>query len=441
MSAARALIAPATLLFGALPALAGTPVQLRAIELQSQPGGATLTLNLSGPVRPHLMRLHSPERLVVDLPATVRHAPLPEAGTDGVVSAMRSGVHEDHTLRLVLELKRAMAARLLPMNTADAYRWRVAIGTAPVLTATIKRQVLMPAAAVAAAASVAEPPSLRSASAPDTEPLPAPSPMQHSVRAAHAPHGEHDIIVAVDAGHGGDDPGATGADGTHEKDVTLAIARALAARIDEQPGMHAVLTRSGDYFVELRRRMERASAAHADMFVSIHADAVRDREVTGASVYILSERGASSEAAKKLAEQQNAVDLKGGISLADQAPGVRSILLDVAQKESIGDSVEAADRVLTALDRVGAVRKREVQQAAFVVLKSPDIPSMLVETAYISNPAEERKLRTPEQQQQLAQAIFSGIDAYFRKHPPEGSRYAREPEATQPGVELARTSP
>jgi N-acetylmuramoyl-L-alanine amidase len=245
------------------------------------------------------------------------------------------------------------------------------------------------------------------------------------VRAAHAPRGEHSIIVAVDAGHGGDDPGATGLYGTHEKIVTLAIARALAARIDRQPGMHAVLTRDGDYFVELRKRMQRAHAAHADMFVSIHADAVLDRAVSGASVYILSERGASSEAARTLAEQQNAADLKGGISLAQQRPDVRSVVLDVAQSANIGQSVEAADRVLGALDQVGAVRKREVQQAAFVVLKSPDIPSLLVETAYISNAGEERKLRDPDEQQRLAEAIFGGIDAYFRQFPPEGSQYAR----------------
>jgi N-acetylmuramoyl-L-alanine amidase len=260
------------------------------------------------------------------------------------------------------------------------------------------------------------------------------------VRAAHEPQGEHGIIIAVDAGHGGDDPGATGVSGTREKVVTLAIARALAARIDREPGMHAVLTRDGDYFVELRDRMNRAHAAHADMFVSIHADAVRDRGVSGASVYILSERGASSEAARKLAEQQNAADLKGGISLSDQRPDVSAVLLDVAQNANIGQSVEAADRVLGALDHVGAVRKREVQQAAFVVLKSPDIPSLLVETAYISNASEERKLRAPGEQQRLADAIFSGIDSYFRKFPPDGSQYARTHGAgTDNGVELARS--
>jgi N-acetylmuramoyl-L-alanine amidase len=159
--------------------------------------------------------------------------------------------------------------------------------------------------------------------------------------------------------------------------------------------------------------------------VALHADAVREREVSGASVYILSERGASSVAAKLLAEKENAADLKGGISLAGQRPDIRSVLLDLTQSAAIGQSVEAADRVLGALDRVGAVRKHDVQQAAFVVLKSPDIPSMLVETAYISNPLEERKLSSPAEQSRLADAIFSGIDGYFRKYPPEGSQYSR----------------
>jgi N-acetylmuramoyl-L-alanine amidase len=189
--------------------------------------------------------------------------------------------------------------------------------------------------------------------------------------------------------------------------------------------MHAVLTRDGDYFVDLVERRRRAQKAHADMFVSIHADAIRDREVAGASVYILSERGASSQAAKILAEEQNAADLKGGISLAAQQPDLRPVLLDLSQSASMGESSEAADRVLNALDSVGAIRKHEVQQAAFVVLKSPDIPSMLIETAYISNPAEERMLRSPSQQQRLADAICGGISGYFRKFPPEGSLFAR----------------
>lgn len=235
------------------------------------------------------------------------------------------------------------------------------------------------------------------------------------------------MIVAVDAGHGGMDPGATGPDGTHEKDVTLAIARLLAARIERTPGMRAVLTRDGDYFVTLLGRIERAQAAHADLFVSIHADSVRDPAISGASVYILSERGASSPAARELADEENAADLRGGVSLSSQAPSLRSVLLDLSQNASIGQSGEAAQDVLDALDGIGDAHKREVQRAAFVVLKSPFVPSMLVETAYISNPADERRLCNPQRQQALAEAIFRGIADYFRQYPPQGSLFARSP--------------
>ena len=406
--------------------------ELHRVALQADRQGAVLTLSLSAPVAPHVFRLQNPERLVIDLPGTRRRATLPQPPEDCVVTALRSGERQGRTLRLVVELRAPLRPQLQPITRANGYQLRIALAAGAgggVQASSEAAATTVTAVATRTAATMAP------AAAPAAAPQPA-----RSVRTAHAPQGEHNIIIAVDAGHGGDDPGATGLSGTHEKVVTLAIARALAARIDREPGMHAVLTRDGDYFVELRDRMDRARAAHADMFVSIHADAVRDRGVSGASVYILSERGASSEAARTLAEQQNAADLKGGISLSEQRPDVRSVVLDLAQSANIGQSVEAADRVLGALDRVGAVRKREVQQAAFVVLKSPYMPSLLVETAYISNASEERKLRAPAEQQRLADAIFSGIDSYFRKFPPDGTQYARSHgEGTDNGVELARS--
>jgi N-acetylmuramoyl-L-alanine amidase len=395
-------------------------VQLESIGLRADERGALLTLSLSGPVAQHVFRLHNPERLVIDLPATQRHGKLPALQSAGPVVCVRSG-RQAEQLRLVVELRRPAAARLQSSVVAAHYRLQIAFGhalpPAPAFAATTRPTSAQPATSSPLLAEGAA--------------------ATRHVLAVHAPQGQREVIVAVDAGHGGDDPGATGMSGTHEKDVTLAIARALAGRIDREPGMRAALTRNGDYFVALPHRIERARAAHADMFVSIHADAIRDRDVSGASVYILSERGASSEAAKLLAEQENAADLKGGISLSEQRPDVRSVLLNLSQNAAIGQSVEAADRVLTALDRVGAVRKREVQQAAFVVLKSPDIPSMLVETAYISNPLEERKLRSPSEQERLAEAIFSGIDSYFRKFPPEGSLYAHASERVASDTDLA----
>jgi N-acetylmuramoyl-L-alanine amidase len=234
-----------------------------------------------------------------------------------------------------------------------------------------------------------------------------------------------DIIVAIDAGHGGQDPGATGRSGTREKDVVLGIARALARRIDAEPGMRAVLTRGNDTFIPLRERMTLARAGRADLFVSVHADAIANRSVSGSSVYVLSDRGASNESARWLAERENAADLKGGVSLGDKQGQLASVLMDLSQTASIGSSMEAAGRVLGYMDRIGEVRKSQVQQAAFVVLKSPDIPSMLVETAYISNPDEEKRLRTPQHQERIANAIFAGVRDYFRSSPPDGSLFAQ----------------
>jgi N-acetylmuramoyl-L-alanine amidase len=411
-------------LLGPAVALAQSPVRLERLSIDAQSHVTLLTLALSGPAAVHLFHLHAPERLVLDLPDTRRGVTVPSPPADSVVLRVRTGYPQPHQLRVVLELAHAVPVHAGHCVGSGACVLRIALGEGGEL-----------AVAGAPASAIAP-----STVAPSAVAAPAPAPLRTHAAAHAPPSGERAVIVAVDAGHGGMDPGATGAGGTREKDVTLAIARALAARIDAAPGMRAVLTRAGDQFVPLRNRMERAAAAHADMFVSIHADAIRDREVSGASVYILSERGASSEAARMLADQENAADLKGGISLADQSPDLRPLLLSLSQSASISASGEAADRVLGALDGVGAVRRREVQQAAFVVLKSPDIPSLLVETAYISNPAEERLLRTPAQQQRLAGAVFSGIERYFQDNPPEGSQFAHRHERDA-RAEVARNAP
>jgi N-acetylmuramoyl-L-alanine amidase len=252
---------------------------------------------------------------------------------------------------------------------------------------------------------------------------------ERPLRAAHAPPDARDLIIAVDAGHGGEDPGAIGKNGTREKDVVLAIARQLSAQINAESGMRAVLTRDGDYFVPLRDRMRRARAHQADLFVSVHADAIADRSVDGSSVYILSQHGASNEAARWLADRENASDLIGGVSLDDKSDLLASVLLDVSQTVAMNASQVAAERVLRQLSQAGEVRKPQVQQAGFMVLKSPDIPSMLVETAYISNPQEERRLRTSAQQAKLAAAIHRGVHDYFYANPPTGTRISQLAEA------------
>jgi N-acetylmuramoyl-L-alanine amidase len=251
-----------------------------------------------------------------------------------------------------------------------------------------------------------------------------------TVRAVHAPgDGDRDVIIAVDAGHGGVDPGAIGRGGTREKDVTLAIARALAERINAEAGMHAVLTRDRDEFLELRDRIARARAARADLFISVHADWIADRGVSGASVYVLSVHGASSEAARWLAERENSADLVGGARGDDQG-ALEPVLIDAAQNEIIGVSASAAQRVVSALEGVGEIRKAQVQRAGFMVLKSRYIPSMLIETAYISNPAEELRLRSTREQARLADAIAGGVRSYFTLNPPDGTRFKRQRRST-----------
>jgi N-acetylmuramoyl-L-alanine amidase len=242
------------------------------------------------------------------------------------------------------------------------------------------------------------------------------------------------VIVAVDAGHGGQDPGAIGHGGTREKDVTLSIARTLAERINSERGMRAILTRDRDEFLVLRDRIGRARLAKADMFISIHADSIANRDVSGASVYVLSEHGATNEAARWLADRENAADLMGGVKLDDKDKALASVLLDLSQTANISASMIAAQRVLGALDVVGQVRKSQVQQAGFVVLKSPDIPSMLVETAYISNPQEEVSLRNTRHQTALAEAIFNGVRNYFESFPPAGTRFAQGRRSTVASV-------
>ena len=245
------------------------------------------------------------------------------------------------------------------------------------------------------------------------------------VKAEHAPPDARDLLIAIDAGHGGVDPGATGKNGTREKDVVLAIARELALQINAEPGMRAILIRDGDYFVPLRDRMQRARKRQADLFVSVHADSIRDRNVSGSSVYILSQRGATNEASRWLAERENAADLVGGVSLENKDDVLASVLLDLSQTAALSASQDAASSVLRRLDQIGEIRKRQVQQAGFVVLKSPDIPSLLIETAYISNPGEEQRLRSRGYQGKIAVAINQGLKDFFYANPPAGTLVAQ----------------
>ncbi len=232
------------------------------------------------------------------------------------------------------------------------------------------------------------------------------------------------VVVAIDAGHGGDDPGATGAAGTHEKEITLAVARELKRLIDKQPGMSAVLTRDSDFFIPLKQRYQKAREAKADLFVSVHADAYSSGDARGSSVWMLSARGATNEAARWLEDRENRADLVGGVSLDNKDNTLAAVLLDLSQGATLEASGAVANQVLQALAKVGPTHRGFVEKANFVVLRSPDVPSILVETAFITNPAEEKRLKSPEQREKIAKAILDGVHGYFVAAPPPGSVFA-----------------
>lgn len=399
-------------------AWATAPAQVQDVRLWSGPEGTRLVLDLSAPVRHEVFNLENPERIVIDLrnARLAMRKPLP--GGQGPVTNVRSGPQDDGGLRIVLDLASRQSVKSFMVAPEGGAGHRLVVELPPVATST----ALPPPAAPPPAN--APPPSQQVLAAGSTALSREAAAVAGPVKSLAATAKGRDLVIAVDAGHGGQDPGALGRGGTREKDVTLAIARRLAKAIDAEEGMRAVLIRDGDYFITLGGRTRKARQLGADMFVSVHADSVQSRDVSGASVYVLSLRGASDEASRWLAERENAADLMGGVSLDDKSDVLASVLLDVTQKEAVSNSVEAASAVLTSLRRVGAVHGNRVRHAGFVVLKSPDIPSMLVETAFISNADDERKLRDAAYQQRVAEAIHAGVRDFFYDKPPPGTKLA-----------------
>jgi N-acetylmuramoyl-L-alanine amidase len=383
--------------------------ELQAVRVATEQGTTRVFFDLSEAVPHRFFTLEDPRRAVLDLEGVSERLVGALPAAQGSVLRVRTGAQPDGTLRVVIELRPGSRATLQPALSRSPRGQRLVLEVAGEAE---------PARNVATATNVAA-----AGDAPDPVPL-------KPIKAAHAPPVQgRVVVVAIDPGHGGQDPGAIGPGGTKEKVVVLDIAKQLAARIDREPGMRAVLTRDSDVFLSLRERIRRARAAGAELFVSVHADAVPNREVTGSSVYVLSDKGATDEQARWLADRENAADLVGGISLDDKDPALASVLVDLTQGAQIWQSMTAAERVLRSLGRVNTVRKPQVQQAGFVVLKSPDIPSMLVETAFISSPQDERLLGIPERRTALAEAIFDGVRQYFIDHPPDGSRFAMERDA------------
>ena len=344
-----------------------------------------------------LFEITNPDRLVIDVgDATVAGGFAAPAAT-GVLKGVRTGRHGKDGARIVLDL----AAAVQPKTTVQSY------GKSGAYRLIVDLYTRDRGAPVKSMAALAAKP--------------------------------RDVIVAIDAGHGGVDPGATGAGGTHEKDITLAVARDLAKLVDQQSGMHAVLTRDGDYFIPLQERYQKAREAKADLFISIHADAYASGDARGSSVWVLSPRGATSEAARWLADRENRADLVGGVKLEDKDNTLAAVLLDLSQGATAEASDAVARRVLHALARIGPTHRGYVEKANFVVLRSPDVPSILVETAFITNPAEEKRLKNPVQRQKLAIAILDGVRDYFEATPPPGTLFAANARREKPRTVAHRT--
>ena len=411
------LLALLGLLFFAAQAAA---LEVKNLRIWPAPDNTRVVFDISAPATYEVFTIENPHRVVVDLKAAKVTGKLPQPSADNkLLRKVRYGSRGVGDLRVVFDVSNQVVVRSSLLRPNDKYGHRLLLELADEAGTTPLAVAAPPPAPPLTKSTASEPKALT----PQRVVVPA-SPSQKPPDVATKSGRDRNIIVAIDAGHGGEDPGATGRRGTHEKDITLAIARRLRDEINRQEGMRAVLIRDGDYFLPLRKRIEKAREHHADMFVSIHADAYRNPKVAGSSVYVLSQRGASSEAARWLADQENASDYIGGVTWDDKDSMLKSVLLDLSQTASIEASVDVAREVLDRLDRVGNIRKRQVQHAGFVVLKSPDIPSILLETAYITNAEEEKKLRSGAHQKLLARAIAAGIRRYFESSPPPGTLMA-----------------
>lgn len=362
-------------------AVAGVTVE--NIRVWAENDKTRVVLDLSNPVKHSIFTLRGPDRLVVDLKngrlaQTLTRLP---AGI-GAVRSIRSGVRADGELRVVLDLNESVRSRSFTVDPNSHYGHRLVIDLH------------------------------RSGN------------IQAVKRASEGYTPGRDIVIAIDPGHGGHDPGAIGKARTREKDVVLAISRVLADRINAEDGMRAILIRNTDQYIDHRRRMEIARRSKADLFISVHADAVNDRRPYGTTVYALSTKGASDEAARQLAARENAA--VGGVALNDKDDVLASVLIDLSQSAALSASLDIGDDVIRELARIGKVHRRKVQQAGFLVLKSPDLPSILVETGFISNPTEEQRLRDRNYQGRLADAILAGIRNYFYENPPPDTRIATQ---------------
>jgi N-acetylmuramoyl-L-alanine amidase len=421
------------LVFGAVHRAWGAAIV--AVRVWPADDYTRVTLESDQPLAARHQMLQNPPRLLIDIDGLLLDAGLRELvgkvqPDDPYIAGIRVGQNAPRVVRLVLDLKQPVLPQQFALEPVAAYQHRLIFDLYP----TQAHDPLLALVRDKEAADQRAAQSLRDALGEfiariDKPALPAPArpaPPRQTPAPPPPPAAEELqrrvdrlIIVALDPGHGGEDPGAVGPAGTREKDVVLQIALRLRDQLNALPNLRVMMTRDGDYFVPLHERVRKARRVQADLFVSIHADAFMRREARGASVYVLSQGGASSAAARWIAQKENAADLVGGINVAAvKDEQVMRAMLDMSTSAQIKDSLKLGAEVLAPLGRVGKLHKRQVEQAGFAVLKAPDVPSILVETAFISNPEEEQQLREPDYQAQLVEALATGIRRYFAKNPP-----------------------
>ena len=388
-------------------------INVNSLRYTTNPSQNQITFEVTSSPQHRVFVMDNPSRLVIDIKnAQLDHSLNQPSAAHPLFTRVRSGIKNDTDLRVVFDLKTPISLKKLTLSSDNSDSHHLVIDLLDKDSVAATKNEDKEVAKIVASLSLE--PKMVETKVVETKAVAVKS--TESTRANR-------IVIAIDPGHGGDDPGAHGPHGTEEKKVTFAMAKKLEALINAQPGMKAVMVRKGDYYVGLRDRMKIARTAKADLFVSIHADAFQDSEVKGASVYTLSTSGASSEAARWLADSANASDLVG-VSLNDKEDVLASVLLDLSQTATQEASVNVANHVLKSFDNISELHKDSVQKAGFLVLKSPDIPSILVETAFISNASEEQNLLSNQYQSKVASAIFKGVLSYFRQSSPVDNRIA-----------------
>lgn len=415
---------------GALLTLLVTPVGLAqsasrilAVRVWPAQDYTRITLEGADTLRYSHQIVKDPERLVVDLEgiefnSILQNLPQKISETDPYIKLIRAGRNRPGVVRLVVELKSEIKPQVFSLEPAGSYGHRLVLDLYP----TVEKDPLLAliekhSPEAAARGEINEGDRIAQIAA-DHADTPVQQPPNRKTGRREAKEVLRMITVAIDPGHGGEDPGAIGPRGTYEKNIVLAIGKLLKTRIDAEPNMRAMLTRDADFFVPLAQRVDKARRVQADLFVSIHADAFTRPTARGSSVFILSDRGATSTAARLLAQKENAADLIGGVNLNVKDNHLARTLLDLSQTATLNDSMKVAQAILGELGAINDLHKPHVEQAGFAVLRAPDIPSVLVETAFISNPEEEKRLNDPAFQAKMADALLSGIKQYFAKHPP-----------------------